>query len=78
MDYMLFAVGISLIICGILVTYLLVSSALTFSKAMSEMQAEALRELIETKKNELSFASVIGAAIGLIGILLVGKAIRKV
>ena len=77
MDYMLFAVGVSLIICGFVITYLLISSVMTFSQAVTQMQAEALRELVETKKNELTFSSIVGSAIILLGAILVGKAIKR-
>ena len=77
MDYMLFAVGVSLIICGFIITYLLISSVMTFSQAVTQMQAEALRELVETKKNELTFSSIVGSAIILLGAILVGKAVKR-
>ncbi|RLI98107.1 MAG: hypothetical protein DRP00_02740 [Candidatus Aenigmatarchaeota archaeon] len=77
MDYMLFAVGVSLIICGFVITYLLISSVMTFSQAVTQMQAEALRELVETKKNELTFSSIVGSAIILLGAILVGKAVKR-
>lgn len=77
MDYMLFAIGITLILSGFLITYLLISSVMSFSKAITQMQAEALREMVETKKNELTFVTVLGSAIVLLGIILIGKAIKS-
>ena len=77
MDYTLFAVGVSLIICGFVITYLLISSVMTFSQAVTQMQAEALREVVETKKNELTFSSIVGSAIILLGAILVGKAVKR-
>lgn len=77
MDYLLFGVGVSLIICGFVITYLLISSVMSFSQAVSQMQAEALRELVETKKNELTFSSIVGSAIILLGAILVGKAVKR-
>ncbi|MEM5791173.1 MAG: hypothetical protein QXP77_03990 [Candidatus Aenigmatarchaeota archaeon] len=77
MDYMLFAVGITLIISGFIITYFLISSVMSFSKAVTQMQAEALREMVETKKNELTFTTVLGSAIILLGIVLIGKAIKS-
>jgi len=76
MDYMLFTVGIILIISGFVITYFLISSVMSFSKAIAQMQAEALREMVETKKNELTFATVLGSAVILLGIVLIGKAVK--
>ncbi len=76
MDYMLFTVGIILIISGFVITYFLISSVMSFSKAITQMQAEALREMVETKKNELTFATVLGSAVILLGIVLIGKAVK--
>ncbi len=77
MDYMLFAVGVSLIICGFVITYLLISSVMSFSQAVTQMQREALKEFLETKKNELTFSSIVGSAIILLGAILVGKAVKR-
>ncbi len=76
MDYMLFAVGVTLVISGFIITYFLISSVMSFSKAITQMQAEALREMVETKKNELTFATVLGSAIILLGVILTGKALK--
>jgi len=74
MNTVLLVLGVSIIIVGIVISYVLVASVLKIGQAMIEIQSQA--SLISTKRNQIINTSLIGGAIILIGVLITRKAFR--
>jgi uncharacterized membrane protein YdcZ (DUF606 family) len=61
--------GVSTVIFGVIISYLLVSSVMKFGQAIEEIQAQSFR-LTDIQRNQIMGSSLIGAAIVLIGVIL--------
>jgi hypothetical protein len=76
MDSALLAFGITIIIFGIIISYLLVTSVFKIGRSVVDVQTQTA-DLIQTQNNGILSSTLIGGAIILIGVLIIKEAFKR-
>jgi hypothetical protein len=76
MDSALLAFGVTIIIFGIIISYLLVTSVLKVGQSIIDIQTQTA-DLIQTQNNGILSSTLIGGAIILVGVLITREAFKR-
>jgi hypothetical protein len=76
MNTVLLLLGLSIIIFGVIISYIVIASVLKLEQSMSEIIIQA-KSLTNTQKNQIINNTLIGEIIILIGFLIIREALRR-
>jgi len=76
MNNTLLFLGISIIIFGVIISYIVIASVLKLEQSMSEIITQA-KSLTNTQKNQIISNTLIGEIIIVIGFLIIREALRR-
>jgi len=76
MNTTLLLLGLSIIIFGVIISYIVIASVLKLEQSMSEIITQA-KSLTNTQKNQIISNTLIGEIIIVIGFLIIREALRR-